>query len=104
MNITTLRNTFGPDIEHLSDEVIDSILFLTHPAMRRPDDSFLEYLRCWIVAESFIDAAEELELDFDSSRYDDLADAEEAARDKIIDGGFEYFTTEDHEVVVLALD
>ena len=101
MNTATLRKVFGQEIEHLSDEVIDSILYLTHPAMYRLDDSFLEYLRCWVVAESFIDAAEELELDFDATHYDDLVDAEEAAKMAIINCGHEYFTTEEHEVVVL---
>ena len=103
MNVKTLRNTFGSDIEHLSDEALNSIIFLTHPSMHRLDDSFLEYLRCWIVAGSYIDAVDELELEFNASQYDDLVDAEEAARDMIVNGGYEYFTTEDHEVIVLSI-
>ena len=103
MNAETLRKVFDSEIEHLSDEALEGIIFLTHPAMRRPDDSFLEYLRSWIVAESYIDAVEELELDFDASQYNDLADIEEAARDMIVNNGYEYFTTEDHEVIVLSI-
>lgn len=103
MNTVTanvLRAVYGDDIEHLSDEILEKILFLTHNSMIRLDDSFLEYLRCWTVCESFVDAVDELELG-DVNEDMDSAEQEADAKQRVINAGYEYFTTSDHEVVVL---
>lgn len=104
MNTVTLRKAFGSQIEHLSSEVLNGIVCLTHPSMRTYDDTFLDYLRRWIVAENYVDAAEKLGLAFNASDYDDCVDAEDDAHFLIIKGNYLYFTTHTHEVVVLALD
>lgn len=103
MNVATLRKAFGQKIEHLSSEVLNGIIYLTHPSMCTLDDTFLQYLRSWIVAENYVDAVEKLGLDFDASNYDDCVDAEEDAHFLITRGKYEYFTTYTHEVVVLTL-
>jgi hypothetical protein len=103
MNAATLRKAFGSQIEHLSSEVLNGIVCLTHPSMRTLDDTFLNYLRCWIVAENYVDAVEKLGLAFNASNYDDCVDAEEDAHFLIIKGKYIYFTTYTHEVVVLTL-
>ena len=97
-----LRTVYGSEIEYLSDEILEKIIFLTHNSMLRLDDSFLEYLRGWIVCENFVDALYELELgDVDEDM--DSAEQEADAKQRVINAGYEYFTTSDHEVVVLTL-
>jgi hypothetical protein len=100
ITVNVLRAVYGDHIEHFSDESLEKILFLTHNSMIRLDDTFLEYLRCWTVCESFVDAVYELELgDVDEDM--DSAEQEADAKQRVINAGYEYFTTSDHEVVVL---
>lgn len=101
MNIETLSKRLPESCEHLTDEMLNNIIFLTNWNLIWSDDDLDGYLRSWGVYESFIDFVED---EVDDKFFDkDSCEQEEEARQMVIDRGLTYFTTSDHEVVILDL-
>lgn len=99
MNTETLRKRLPESCEHLTDEMLNKIIFLTNWNIIWCDDDLDGYLRSWGVYESFTDFVED---EVGNKFFEqDSADQEEEARQMIIDKGLIYFTTSDHEVVIL---
>lgn len=99
MNIQTLRSRLPESCEHLTDEMLNEIISLTNWSIIWHDNDLDGYLRSWHVYESFTNFVED-EVG-DEFFEQDFADQEEEARQMIINKGLIYFTTSDHEVVIL---
>lgn len=81
LTATNLRNKFGNEIEHFTDEMLtEMIRLLWLDKTIYTDTDLLGYILSWGLFENFVDAAEHYEITLDEW---DACDREEEARRKL---------------------
>lgn len=98
---TELRNKFGDEIEHLTDEMLSKIIdFIWLDKTLYTDEDLLDFILAWGLFENFADAAEHYDIELTE---EDFCDRDDEAREKL-NKAYVFTTLDDEDYRVMVLD